>query len=280
MVWAKPTDEAVRPAETMSTTSQAGFANLTNESTSLDYIKKNSILVYSLTFLFLFAATTSPLLADPSIYYLILALVILTVAFMHQMNLMSLTENKDEQIEIIPWEHFRLSSLPMQVIGGFLFLLIYLIPVILVGTVRAIGPIPIDGFFRTLFLQIAIIGMVEALLLIIYVRVVFKGIFVFPFIFAFLHPQVGPMWVQGIVTNESILFFFSAVLFGFVFIGIFLARDVLKPLEIKDPETNEIITLSTAKSYKLFGAVAMAIFHGGINTFSIIFSANIGGVGI
>lgn len=268
-------------------TSDERFAKLTSETDELDYLKRMTILVFLATFMFLLLANATSLLSEPIAYYSILLLFLVGIIGLYEGNMRDRRimaihsgEKVDMGIEIIPWEHFRLSSLPMQVIGGFLLGLLYMIPVLLVGNITALGPIPIDGFFRTLFMQIVMVGMIEALLLIIYVRVVFKGIFVFPFIFAFLHPQVGPMWVQGIVTNASILFFFSAVLFGFVFIGIFLARDVLKPAQIRDEETNELITLGRGNAYKLFGAVSMAIFHGFINTISIIASASIGGIGI
>jgi hypothetical protein len=267
-------------------TSDERFAKLTSDN-ELGYLKRVSILVFLATFMFLLLANATTLLSEPIVYYSILLLFLIGIMGLYEGNMrdrrltaMQSGEKMDAGIEIIPWEHFRLSSLPMQVIGGFLLLLIYLIPVVLIGNIAALGPIPIDGFFRTLFMPLVMVGMIEALLLIIYVRVVFKGIFVFPFIFAFLHPQVGPLWMQGIVTNQSILFFFSAVLFGFVFIGIFLARDVLKPPQIRDKETNELITLGRGNAYKLFGAVSMAVFHGGINTISIIASANIGGIGI
>lgn len=258
----------------MSTANAESFARPADE--GVDYVRRTSILVFLMTFLFIYMTTTASITSHSSAYYFLLFVALLGVIGLHERNLPEINAHT----EILPREHFRISSLPMQVIGGFLLLLVYMIPVVLIGSIKALGPISLDGFFRTLFLQIVVIGMVEALLLIVYVRVVFKGIFVFPFIFAFLHPQVGPLWMQGIVTNESILFFFSAVLFGFVFIGIFLARDVLKPAQIRDEETNELITIGRGNAYKLFGAVSMAVFHGGINTISIIASANIGGIGI
>lgn len=241
----------------------------------IKHIKRTNVLIFTISFLFLSASITSTFLQNMALYYLVLLIGLLTIVLLHERDM----NNAGQNIEVLPSEHFMLGSIPQQVIGGFVLLVAYLVPMLILGSITPIRSTTPSNFFETFGVQVAMVGIVEAVMLIVYVRVVFMGIVIFPFLFAFIHPSVGPMWAQGIITPDSVLFFASAVIFGFIFIAIFLLRDVLKPAKIQDERGRELY-LGRGNAWRYFGAITMAIFHAGINTISIFAHLSIGGIGI
>lgn len=223
-----------------------------------------SVIIYLITFLFLYASISSEIFREPGVYYFLLLVSLLIIGFWYEF------ETKEE---VFPREHFKLSSLLHQILGGFVCLLIFLIPILLLGRISPVSPVKPTDFFQTLFLNVVIVGMVETVMLVVYVRVVWLGILVFPFLFAFTHPSVAPLWTKGIFTQESVIFFAYAVCMAFIFILMFLMRDILKPK--MDKKGNP---LEEKRLWKYFGAVQVAVFHGGINAVAIISMMTIGGL--
>jgi hypothetical protein len=225
-----------------------------------------SVIVYLITFIFIYATTSSELLREPGVYYLLLLLSLLMIGFWYEL---------DTNEEVFPREHFRIANVPHQVAGGLALGMGFVILITAIGTVTPKAVATTGNFFSTLLLMVIVVGMVEVIMQIVYVNVVFLGVFIFPFLFAFTHPQIAPNWTEGIITQESVMFFIYAVSMAFVFIAIYLLRDYLRPAEDEDGNPIE-----ERRAYKYFGAVAVATFHGVINAVSIFAFVSVGGVAL
>lgn len=237
------------------------------------YIKRTSVIVYLITFTFLYATVSSTILQEPGVYYLLLLLSLLLIGFWHEYELRKEAKKKDikdiERFEVFPREHFKLNALPHQIFGGLIAIFVFFIIMMAFGHIASKGSAiqPVD-FFQNFLLMVGIVGMVETVMLIVYVRVVWLGVFIFPFLFAFTHPMIAMNWTKGIFTPESILFFAYAVSHAFIFVGLFLARDYLKPK--KNPEEKQ--------AWKFFGGIMVAVYHGGINVIAIFTLITVSGV--
>lgn len=231
-----------------------------------EYLKKTSVIVYLMTFMFIYASITSDIFRNPGVYYLLLLLTLLMITLWYE------GETKED---VFPREHFKLSNVPHQVLGGFMFGFGYLFLMLGIGTIlpRTATVATPEHFAGTLILMIVIVGMVETIMLIVYVRIVWMGIIIFPFFFAYIH--VAPLWTQGIFTQDSIFFFVYAVMNAFLFIAMFMARDAFRPA--LDKKGNP---LENKHAYKFFGAVTAAVYHGFINVISVFAIVTIGGVAL
>lgn len=221
-----------------------------------DYVQKTSIVFYFLTFIFIYSTGHSDI--SVPMYYLLLAVVLITIGLWVE------TDSQDARgvirVHVFPRSALKLSELPVQVLGGFLFAMVFIITATALGTFSLRSNVEPWTFVADLIPQIMIVGGVETLMLIVYVRVVFMGGFLYPIIFAFSHTRIAMMWTQGLFPLESIVFFIYAVAQGVVFLAIYSGRVIL-------PEPIN----------KLCGPVAVAVYHGGINT-ATAFSEMTGGI--
>ena len=216
-----------------------------------DYVQKTSIVFYFLTFIFIYSTGHSDI--SVPMYYLLLAVVLITIGLWVE------TDSQGD-VKVFPRSALKLGELPVQVLGGFLFAMIFIIAATALGTFSLRSNVEPWAFVADLIPQVMIVGGVETLMLIVYVRVVFMGGFLYPIIFAFSHTRIAMMWTQGLFPLESIVFFIYAVAQGVVFLAIYSGRVIL-------PEPIN----------KLCGPVAVAVYHGGINT-ATAFSEMTGGI--
>lgn len=205
-----------------------------------EYVARTSVVVYFLTFLFLY--TTIKTEMGTYTYYFYFALVLITIG-------MWVESDSKGKVKVFPREQLKLAELPPQVLGGFLFAGLFVLATVMIGTLVLKTDITVQGFIGELIPQIMIIGGVETLMLIVYVRIVYMGEFVYPFIFAFSHSRVAALWMTGQFPVEAILFFVYAVAQAVIFLLIYSGR-----------------TLLPAKLAPICGAVSVAVYHGGVNT--------------
>lgn len=217
----------------------------------LDYVQKTSIVVYFLTFIFIYSTGHSDI--SVPMYYLLFAVVLITIGLWVE------TDSKGA-VKVFPRSALKLNALPAQVLGGFLFAMVFIVAATAVGTISLKSNVEPIGFIGELVPQIMIVGAVETLMLIVYVRVVFMGGLLYPIIFAFSHTRIAMTWTQGAFPLESIVFFIYACAQGVVFLAIYSGRLVL-------PEPFN----------KLCGPVAVAVYHGSINT-ATAYSEMTGGI--
>lgn len=217
----------------------------------LDYVQKTSIVVYFLTFIFIYSTGHSDI--SVPMYYLLFAVVLITIGLWVE------TDSHGD-VEVFPRSALKIAELPPQVLGGFLFAMVFVIAATAVGTISMNSNVEPAAFIGELIPQIMVVGAVETLMLIVYVRVVFMGGYIYPFIFAFTHTRIAMMWTRGMFPLESIVFFIYAAAQGVIFMAIYSGRVVL-------PEPIN----------KLCGPVAVAVYHGGINT-ATAYSEMTGGI--
>lgn len=204
---------------------------------ALKYLKENSIIVYFLTFLFLY--TSIKVEMDVWTYYLLFGITLFMIGFWVESG---------SNVEVFPRKQLRISEVPTQILGGFLFAIAFIVVATLIGTLALKTNVGAGQFIADLIPMIIIIGGVETLMLIVYVKVLYMGAFVYPIIFAFSHSQIAYYWTQGLFPLESLNFFFYALAQGIIFLLIYFGR-----------------TLVPEPFNKLFGAVTVAVYHGAIN---------------
>lgn len=211
----------------------------------LDYVRKTSIVVYFLTFLFIYA--TAEVELSVPMYYLLFAVVLIMIGLWVE------TDSQDARgvirVHVFPRSALKLGELPAQVLGGFIFAAAFVVGATAISTISLKSGVGPGQFVGEIIPQIMVVGAVETLMLIVYVNVVFMGPYVYPIIFAFSHSRVAMMWTQGLFPLETIVFFVYAVAQGVIFLAIYSGRVIL-------PEPIN----------KLCGPVAVAVYHGGVNT--------------
>ena len=205
-----------------------------------DYVKQTSVVVYFLTFLFLYATIKVEMPAE--LYYLLFAMILISIGLWVE-------SDSQGKVKVFPRAQLRLTEVPPQVLGGFLFAAVFVIATVSLGTLTLKSDISIGAFIGELIPNIMLVGGVETLMLIVYLRVVYMGEFVYPFIFAFSHTRIASLWMQGQFPIESFTFFVYAVAQAVIFLLIYAGRTLL-------PE----------KIAPICGAIAVAVYHGGINT--------------
>lgn len=206
----------------------------------LEYVQKTSVIVYFLTFIFIYS-TSQEDIAGP-LYYLLFAVVLLMIGLWVETD-------SEGDIRVFPRAELKLRELPAQVLGGFLFAMGFVALATAVGTISLRADLDAGAFIGELIPQIMIVGAVETLMLVVYIGVVFMGPWVYPIIFAFSHTRIAALWTQGLFPLESVVFFIYAVAQGVIFLAIYSGRVIL-------PEPVN----------KLCGPIAVAVYHGGVNT--------------
>lgn len=206
----------------------------------LDYVQKTSIVVYFLTFIFIYA--TAEIELSVPMYYLLFAVVLIMIGLWVE------TDSQGD-VKVFPRSALKLGELPAQVLGGFIFAAAFVVGATAIGTISLKSGVGPGQFVGEIIPQIMVVGAVETLMLIVYINVVFMGPYVYPIIFAFSHSRVAMMWTQGLFPLETIVFFVYAMAQGVIFLAIYSGRVIL-------PEPIN----------KLCGPVAVAVYHGGVNT--------------
>jgi len=214
----------------------------------LDYVRRTSVVVYFLTFVFIY--TTAQIDLSEYLYYLLFSVVLIMIGLWVE------TDSQDArgvvQVEVFPRSSLRLSELPAQCLGGFVFALGFVVVALSIGSLSLRSGVGISEFIGDMIPQIIIIGGVETLMLIVYLKVLFLGGYIYPVIFAFSHTRIAALWSQGLFPVESIVFVIYAVSQAVIFLAIYSGR-VLVPRPFNG----------------LFGPVAVAVYHGVVNTVTL-----------